>query len=99
MNWNETGIRTSVLTQIRCIADKNGINKVILFGSRARGKYRRESDIDLAVSGGKADLFRLDLEDQTDTLLQYDVVNLDLHLQPGLREEIEQDGIVLYEKD
>ena len=99
MNWNETGIRTSVLAQIRCIADKNGINKDILFGSRARGKYRRESDIDLAVSGGKADLFRLDLEDQTDTLLQYDVVNLDLHLQPGLREEIEQDGIVLYEKD
>ena len=98
MNWNETGIRMSVLEQIRCIADKNGINKVILFGSRARGKYRRESDIDLAVSGGKADLFRLDLEDQTDTLLQYDVVNLDLHLQPGLREEIEQDGIVLYEK-
>ena len=71
---------------------------VILFGSRARGDFRRESDIDLAVSGEKVDLFRLAVEEETSTLLCYDVVNLDLHLQPGLREVIDREGKVIYEK-
>ena len=93
-----TGIRQWVLEQLRGPAKKHGIEKVILFGSRARGDYRRESDIDLAVAGGDADLVRLDGEEETDTLLQYDVVNLDHHLQPGLREKIEEEGILLYEK-
>ena len=31
---------------------KHQVEKVILFGSRARGDYGRASDIDLAVYGG-----------------------------------------------
>lgn len=34
------------------LAEKYNIEKVILFGSRARGDYKRASDIDLAVQGG-----------------------------------------------
>lgn len=96
--WNHTGIKTRVIEEIRRFAEEYGMTEVILFGSRARGDFRRESDIDLAVSGGNADLFRLAVEEQTSTLLCYDVVNLDLHLQAGLREVIEKEGIVIYEK-
>lgn len=47
----ETGIDARVLEEIRQLAEKYGIHKVILFGSRARGDFKRASDIDLAVSG------------------------------------------------
>lgn len=96
--WNHTGIKNRVIEEIRRFAEEYGMTEVILFGSRARGDFRRESDIDLAVSGGNADLFRLAVEEQTSTLLCYDVVNLDLHLQAGLREVIETEGVVIYEK-
>ncbi len=33
------------------------LEKVVLFGSRARGTNRERSDIDLAVSGGGVDRF------------------------------------------
>ena len=47
-----TGIKPKVIEEIRTFARKYNIDKVILFGSRARGDYRRTSDIDLAVVGG-----------------------------------------------
>ena len=97
-NWENTGIRLVVVDQIRKLAARNHMKKVILFGSRARGDFRRESDIDLAVSGGDADMLRLDVEEETDTLLKYDVIDLDGSLQQQLREIIEQEGKLLYEK-
>ena len=42
-----TGIKPKVIEEIRTFARKYNIDKVILFGSRARGDYRRTSDIDL----------------------------------------------------
>ncbi len=53
------------------------MEKVILFGSRARGDYKRASDINLAVSGGDIYRFALDIEEETSTPLKYDVINLD----------------------
>ncbi len=50
----QTGIREQVLEEIRDLAEKYHLKKVILFGSRARGDYRRTSDIDLAVTGLEA---------------------------------------------
>ncbi|MCC8169869.1 MAG: nucleotidyltransferase domain-containing protein [Oscillospiraceae bacterium] len=80
------------------MAEKYGIQKVILFGSRARGDNRERSDIDLAVSGGSVSEFALEIEDALDTLLMFDVVNLDENINLRLSEEIERDGIVIYEK-
>ncbi len=53
------------------------MEKVILFDSRARGDYKRASDINLAVSGGDIYRFALDIEEETSTPLKYDVINLD----------------------
>lgn len=46
--YQETGIKLSVIEEVRKLAKKHDINKVILFGSRARGDFKRTGDIDLA---------------------------------------------------
>ena len=92
------GIKEDVIREIVELAEKHDLKKVILFGSRARGDFQRASDIDLAVSGGNAAMFAVDVEEETSTLLQFDVVNLDLDLQEKLLESIKKEGMVLYEK-
>lgn len=95
---NDTGIRPKVIEEIRNLAQKYDIEKVILFGSRARGDFRRTSDIDIAVTGGDFVRFALDVDEETSTLLEYDIVNLDRDMQDELRESIEKEGRILYEK-
>lgn len=93
-----TGIRKQVIEEIRELARIYNIDKVILFGSRARGDFRRTSDIDLAVEGGEFERFVLDVNEETSTLLEYDIVDLDRDMQSELRESIKKEGRVLYEK-
>ncbi|MBC8612833.1 nucleotidyltransferase domain-containing protein [Blautia faecis] len=38
---------------------------IILFGARARGDFKRTSDIDLAVSGGDFCRFALNVDEET----------------------------------
>lgn len=94
----ETGIRKEVIEEIKNLARKYQVKRVILFGSRARGDYKRTSDIDIAVSGGDFVGFALDVEEETSTLLEFDIVNLDREMQDELRETIEREGKLLYEK-
>lgn len=79
-------------------AKKHGIEKVTLFGSRARGTNGERSDVDLAVAGGNIRDFRCDLDEESHTLLMFDVVDLDGHISDELKEEINRDGVVIYEK-
>ena len=94
----DTGIKKQVLDEILMAADKNNIEKVILFGSRARGDYRKTSDIDLAVSGGRIAHFQADIEEEVSTLLSFDIVNMDGSVQEELVDSIKREGKVLYEK-
>lgn len=93
-----TGIKPVVLKEICELAEKYGIKKVILFGSRARGDFKRTSDIDLAVEGGDFTRFSLDVDEETSTLLKYDIVDLDREVQQELRDSIDREGKVIYEK-
>ena len=101
-NWGRLGMKYNldkrVEDDIIKIAKKDGIKKVILFGSRARGTNTERSDIDLAVSGGDILNFYFDVEEETWTLLMFDVINLDKKISDELKAEIERDGIVLYEE-
>ena len=93
----KTGIKDVVIQEICQLARKYQIEKVILFGSRARGDYKRVSDIDLAVVGGDFVSFSLDVDEDTSTLLKFDIVNLSGKVQEELLRSIEE-GVVLYEK-
>lgn len=94
----DNGLKKELIGQIQAIAEKNGVEKVILFGSRARGDHNRTSDIDLAVSGGNAAEFAADIEEETATLLEYDIVDLAKPVNRDLLESIRKEGKVLYEK-
>ncbi len=94
----DTGIKKQVMDEILAVADKNGIEKIILFGSRARGDYKRTSDIDLAIWGGNAARFRADIDEEVSTLLSFDIVNMDGSVQEELVDSIKREGKVLYEK-
>lgn len=94
----ETGIRELVIMEICEIAKRCQVDKVLLFGSRARGDFKRTSDIDLAVAGGDFLRFALDVEEETSTLLEFDIVDLDRCMQQELRDSIEKEGRVIYEK-
>lgn len=94
----KTGIREKVIEEIQEIAAGYDIDKVVLFGSRARGDYRDRSDIDLAVYGKDYAKFSLDVDDMTTTLLKYDFVDMYHPVQPPLKKAIDDEGILLYEK-
>lgn len=94
----ETGIKPIVIEEIGDIARKYNVQKVILFGSRARGDFKTKSDIDLAVQGGDFIRFMLDVNEETSTLLKFDIVNLDEEIQNELRESIKKEGKIIYEE-
>ena len=87
-----------VLRDITLFAKNNNIEKIILFGSRAKGNHTERSDIDIAVSGGDFDAFYWDVKEKTHSLLSFDVVDLDSGVSDDLKSEIDKDGVVIYEK-
>ncbi|MCH5349702.1 MAG: nucleotidyltransferase domain-containing protein [Oscillospiraceae bacterium] len=88
----------NIKNEIAEYAEKYGVTKVILFGSRARGTNRERSDIDIAVSGGDFSEFCYAMDEEVRTLLMFDVVNLNSCKSKELMSEIEKDGITIYEK-
>ena len=94
----KTGIKQNVLQAIIKLAKDNDVRKLILFGSRARGDYKERSDIDLAFYGGNSSRFILEVDEETPTLLQFDVLDLDKPIRAELLESIKREGMVIYEK-
>ena len=80
------------------LAKNFGVKKLILFGSRARGTNKDRSDIDIAASGGNFFDFALAVDENIDTLLSFDIINLDENIDADFQAEIARDGIVLYEE-
>lgn len=93
-----TGVENHIWEEIITLARRYEIQRVILFGSRARGDYRRTSDIDLAVSGGNVPAFMIDVEEDVATLLKFDIVDMGKEMQEELRMSILTEGKLIYEK-
>ena len=78
------------------------IERVTLFGSRARGDFRPGSDIDLCLHGASLGLSELlAIAGQIDDLLLPWTMDLSLWHQlddPALRDQIARDGVVFYER-
>lgn len=83
---------------IIALAKRCNTDKVILFGSRARGDNSPQSDVDIAISGGNTVEFACSIDDDIETLLMFDVVDLDGVVQKELREIINKEGVTIYEK-
>jgi predicted nucleotidyltransferase len=76
------------------------IERVVLYGSRAKGTHTNRSDIDLAVMGGKIDHkilgdIKLDL-DESDVPLPIDVLNYATLENQDLKAHIDRVGKTIY---
>jgi len=84
--------------QLAALAKRHGAQKLVLYGSRARGDNRYNSDIDLAVYGMPKEnrsAFYWDAEDLP-TLLKFDIVHIVPNMNPAFIQNIEKDGVTLY---
>jgi predicted nucleotidyltransferase len=98
-----TGLPESALAAIQqVLATHPEVEQAILYGSRALGRQRPSSDIDLTLIGADlsaATLARIDA-DLDDLLLPW-VIDLSCHASlrhPALLDHIERVGVVLYER-
>lgn len=98
MGATEYNLPQRVLDDITVFAPKYNVDKIILFGSRAKGTHRERSDIDIAVLGGEFDGFYWDIKENAWTLLMFDIINFSGRISEELRQEIEKYGVTIYEK-
>lgn len=87
-----------IYSQLVALARRHGAEKLVLFGSRARGDHKPRSDIDLAVYGmpeKERGTFWVEAEDLP-TLLKLDIVHISPKMNPVFLQNIEKDGVTLY---
>lgn len=84
-----------------CFAKHEGIDLVIVYGSRAIGNYKPGSDIDLAIKGQLSISELLQLESELDDLLlpyTIDISLIDLINEPALINHVERVGKIFYNR-
>lgn len=98
---NSHGLSDSELLIIRdiFITYRDKITRVGLFGSRATGKYRKNSDIDLVVYGEltEAEINRIwTLFDNSNLAYKVDIVAYDLISYPKLKNHVDEFMVTLW---
>ncbi len=98
MNYN---LNDKIVKEIKSIAERYLVKKIILFGSRARGDNRGTSDIDIAVCTfskfTSKGIFVSDIQD-LNTLLKIDIIFLDEIKNKNFVANIKKEGVVIYER-
>lgn len=82
------------------LARRYGARRLVLYGSRARGDHRYNSDVDLAVYGmpeKNEGAFGMDC-DELPTLLKLDIVQIREGMNPAFLANIEKDGVTLMDR-
>lgn len=97
------GLSESVIMKIHSVFEKHlQIDRVVVYGSRAKGNYRPGSDIDLTLFGDDLDQQQCsDIADELDDLLLPYMVDLSIFDQlkhVELREHIQRVGKVFYQR-
>lgn len=86
---------------VRIITSRKKVDKIILYGSRAVNRFKRASDIDLAIAGTRwtdedVAVVKFYLEESLPTPLKFDVVLLNTVKKESLKEDILKEGITVY---
>ena len=98
------GLKEATINKIMAVFAKyTQIDKILLYGSRAKGNYRNGSDIDLTLIGDQLNYSQLSsIESDIDDLFlpySFDISIFKDIDNPDLVEHINRVGVVLYEKD
>ena len=79
---------------------KPEIEKVVVYGSRAKGTYKNGSDIDFAIWSDKDNTSEIATElDELPTPYMFDVTDYKKLSHENLKKSIDSDGIVFYKRD
>jgi uncharacterized protein len=96
------GLLPGVISALRSVFARHPeIDEVVLFGSRAKGNHRPESDIDLAVRGIHDERAVEALADELDELplpFLFDVKSLDTIRNPELLGHVRRVGRSIYKR-
>lgn len=99
---NDYGIRDNLFNDMINEFKKTNIEKVILFGSRARNDYKYNSDIDLAIiftSNDNDNYIKILIKlENLNTLYKFDIIDYSKITNIKLKEEIDRDGKIIYIK-
>lgn len=98
------GLPEDAIEKIRNVLQRfPAVDKVILYGSRAKGNYKPGSDIDLALDGaGLTPDLRAEIASDLDDLLLPYTIDLALYAglnHPELQDHIRRVGVVFFERD
>jgi type I restriction enzyme S subunit len=78
------------------------VNKALVFGSRAKGNFRPDSDIDIAIKGqdlNTDDIIAMSVAfEEKGTTHKIDLINYDTIKEPDLKDHIDRVGIELYSR-
>jgi len=98
------GLKDSIIIKIKDVLLKyDEIEKALIFGSRARGDYKKTSDIDIAIfshnmTSSRINLLRNDFDD-LDIIYTVDVVDFNKLSKEELKNNIINDGMVIYNRN
>lgn len=95
------GLKESVIISIKNILSRyKEIEKAVIFGSRARGDYKKTSDIDIAIFADEMSSTRLNLLrndfDELDIIYTIDVVDFYKISKKELKNNIITQGIIIF---
>lgn len=86
---------------IEVFSSNEKIEKAILFGSRTSNTEKYNSDIDIAIIGDNDLLFCERIKEALSnlpTLLKFDIINYHDIKNPNLKNHIDEEGVVIYNK-
>ncbi len=92
------GLENKYVNEIKKAGKKYGIQKIILFGSRALGTQKKHSDVDIAILCKDRKTFlsyKTYLEYETSVPYTFDVIRLSDVSHKKLLKHIEDHGILL----
>lgn len=99
------GLNKSLLAQIiKIILSYKEVEKIVLFGSRAKDTFSQISDIDIAIfakdwSDRDINIIKHRLDEEVKIPLKFDVMNFYSLSKKSLKQSILKDGRIIYGKN
>ena len=99
---NRFGLTSADIELIKTVITQNScVRHAIIFGSRAKGNFKRGSDVDIALKGEDIDASTIDeisyqLNEELPLPYFFDVIHYDRLNHPDLKAHIDRVGETLY---
>lgn len=97
------GLEEHIITELNEVFEANPkVDKAFIFGSRAKGNYRPDSDIDIAIKGAEItldDILKMQVAfEEKGINFKIDLVHYDTIKEKALKEHIERVAMVMYSR-